>query len=140
MYDKPNFYRYAYSTVLSPIDEMSCFKKSMFELSRILSWTKALILLVFCALEGTWYLALEKIWSLRPLSQTTEKYLFSVTKFGEFDMFVWIPFWTTGFSMNNDVITNRFLGQIGHFTTQINPVITNTCYNEQKWPVSSCLL
>jgi hypothetical protein len=29
-------------------------------------------------------------------------------------------------------ITNRFLGQIGHFTTQINPVITNSGYNELK--------
>ncbi len=36
------------------------------------------------------------------------------------------------------VITNRFLGQIGH--TQINPVITNRGYNEQKWPVPSCSL
>jgi hypothetical protein len=28
--------------------------------------------------------------------------------------------------------------QIGHFTTQINPVIMNPVYNEQKWPVPSC--
>ncbi len=34
-------------------------------------------------------------------------------------------------------ITNRFSGQIDHFTTQINPVITNPDYNEQKWPVPS---
>ncbi len=38
------------------------------------------------------------------------------------------------------VITNRFLGLIGHFTTQINLVITNPGYNEQKWPVPSCSL
>ncbi len=37
-------------------------------------------------------------------------------------------------------ITNRFSGQIGHFTTQNNPVITNPGYNEQKWPVPSCSL
>ncbi len=35
----------------------------------------------------------------------------------------------------HSVITNRFLGQIGHFTTQINSVITNPGHNEQKWPV-----
>ncbi len=37
-------------------------------------------------------------------------------------------------------MTNRFLGQIGHFTTKINPVITNPDYNEQKGPVASYLL
>ncbi len=30
------------------------------------------------------------------------------------------------------VITNKFLGKIGHFTTQMNPVITKPEYNEQK--------
>ncbi len=40
----------------------------------------------------------------------------------------------------NSVITNRFLGEIGHFTTQINPVITNPGYNEEKFLVSSCCL
>ncbi len=40
----------------------------------------------------------------------------------------------------HSVITNIFLGKIGHFTNQINPVITNPGYNEQKWPVPSCWL
>jgi hypothetical protein len=38
------------------------------------------------------------------------------------------------------VITNKFLSQIGYFTTQINPDITNPGYNEQKWSVPSCSL
>ncbi len=38
------------------------------------------------------------------------------------------------------VITNRFFGQIGYFTTQINPVITNPGDTEQKWLVPSCSL
>jgi hypothetical protein len=40
----------------------------------------------------------------------------------------------------HSVVTNRFLSQIGHIGTQINPVITNPGYNEQKWPVPSCSL
>jgi hypothetical protein len=40
----------------------------------------------------------------------------------------------------HSVITNKFLSQIGYFNTQINPVITNPGYNEQKWPVPSCSL
>ncbi len=38
---------------------------------------------------------------------------------------------------NNEhsVITNKYLSPIGYFYTQINPVITNPGYNEQKWPV-----
>ncbi len=35
------------------------------------------------------------------------------------------------------VITNKFLGKIGHFSTQMNPVIMKPGYNEQKWPVQS---
>ncbi len=38
------------------------------------------------------------------------------------------------------VITNRFLDQIGHFSTQINPVLMSPRYTEQKWPVPSCSL
>jgi hypothetical protein len=38
----------------------------------------------------------------------------------------------------HSVITNKFLDNIGHFTTQMNPVITKPGYNEQKWPVASC--
>ncbi len=30
----------------------------------------------------------------------------------------------------HSVITTRFLSQIGHFSTQINPVIMNPGYNE----------
>jgi hypothetical protein len=40
----------------------------------------------------------------------------------------------------HSVITNKFLGKIGHFTTQMTPVITKHGYNEQKWPVPSCSL
>jgi hypothetical protein len=40
----------------------------------------------------------------------------------------------------HSVITNIFLGEIGHFTTQMDPVITNPGYSEQNWPVPSCLL
>jgi hypothetical protein len=44
----------------------------------------------------------------------------------------------------NSVITNSVVnehsGQIGHFSPQINPVITNPGYNEQKRPVPSCSL
>ncbi len=40
----------------------------------------------------------------------------------------------------HSVITKRFLSQIGHFSTQINPVITNPGYNEQKCLVPSCWL
>jgi hypothetical protein len=36
------------------------------------------------------------------------------------------------------VITNRFLSKFGPNNTQINPVITNPGYNEQKCPVPSC--
>ncbi len=32
----------------------------------------------------------------------------------------------------HSVITNKFLGLIGHFTTQIDPIITNPGYNERK--------
>ncbi len=32
----------------------------------------------------------------------------------------------------HSVITNKFLSKIGHFSTQINPVITKPGYNEQK--------
>ncbi len=32
----------------------------------------------------------------------------------------------------HSVITNKFLGKIGHFTTQMNPVITKPGYNEQR--------
>ncbi len=32
----------------------------------------------------------------------------------------------------HSVITNKFLSQIGNFTTQINPYITNPGYNEQQ--------
>ncbi len=38
------------------------------------------------------------------------------------------------------VITNRLLEQIGHFTTQNNPLLTNSGHNKQKWPVLSCSL
>ncbi len=38
----------------------------------------------------------------------------------------------------HSVITNRFSGHIGHFTTEIKLVITNPGYNEQKCPVLSC--
>ncbi len=34
----------------------------------------------------------------------------------------------------HSVITNRFLEQICLCTTQVDPVITNPGYNEQKWP------
>jgi hypothetical protein len=40
----------------------------------------------------------------------------------------------------HSVITNKFLVQIGLFTIQIDPVITNPGYNEQKLPVPSCSL
>ncbi len=40
----------------------------------------------------------------------------------------------------HSVITNKFLSKIGHISTQINPVITNPGYNEQKCPVPSCSL
>ncbi len=32
----------------------------------------------------------------------------------------------------HSVITNKFLGKIGYFSTQMNPVITKPGYNEQK--------
>jgi hypothetical protein len=32
----------------------------------------------------------------------------------------------------HSVITNKFLSKIGHIGTQINPVIKNPGYNEQK--------
>ncbi len=35
----------------------------------------------------------------------------------------------------SSVITNSLWCPIGHFRTKINPVITNSNYNEQKWPV-----
>ncbi len=38
------------------------------------------------------------------------------------------------------VLTNNFLSQKGHFSTQINPLITNRGNNEQKWPVPGCSL
>ena len=38
------------------------------------------------------------------------------------------------------VITNEYFGPKLSFTKQINPVITNPGYNEQIWPVPSCLL
>jgi hypothetical protein len=34
----------------------------------------------------------------------------------------------------------QILGQIGHFSTRTNLVITNPSYNEQKWPLPSCSL
>ncbi len=34
------------------------------------------------------------------------------------------------------VITNSFWSHNGHFSTQINPVIKNLGYNEEKWPIS----
>ncbi len=34
----------------------------------------------------------------------------------------------------------QILGQIGYFSIQINPVITNPGYNEQEWPVPSSSL
>ncbi len=40
----------------------------------------------------------------------------------------------------HSVITNKFLCKIGHFSIQMNPVITKPGYNEQKWLVPSCLL
>ncbi len=40
----------------------------------------------------------------------------------------------------HSAITDGFLSHIGHISTQINPVITNPGYNEQKWPVLSCSL
>jgi hypothetical protein len=30
----------------------------------------------------------------------------------------------------------QILGQIGHFTTQINPIIKKPGYTEEKWPAS----
>ncbi len=32
----------------------------------------------------------------------------------------------------NTLIANKFLGQIGHFSTQINPIITNPGYKKTK--------
>ncbi len=40
----------------------------------------------------------------------------------------------------HSVITNIFLSQIGHFSAQINPVITNPGFNEQNCPAPSCSL
>jgi hypothetical protein len=40
----------------------------------------------------------------------------------------------------HSVITKRFSGQIGKSSIQIDPVITNPGYNEQKWPVPRCSL
>ncbi len=40
----------------------------------------------------------------------------------------------------HSVITNGLSSQIGHLSTQINPVITNPGYNEQKLPVPSSSL
>ncbi len=40
----------------------------------------------------------------------------------------------------HSVITNRIWSQIGNFSTQINPVLTNPDYNEQKWTVPRCSL
>jgi hypothetical protein len=40
----------------------------------------------------------------------------------------------------HSVITNKFLGKICHFSTQMNPVITKPGDNEQIWPVPSCSL
>jgi hypothetical protein len=40
----------------------------------------------------------------------------------------------------HSVITNRFFGQSGHFSTQNNLVRMNPGYNEQKWPVPNCSL
>ncbi len=40
----------------------------------------------------------------------------------------------------HSVIMNRIWSQIGHFSTLIEPVTTNPDYNEQKWPLPSCLL
>ncbi len=54
--------------------------------------------------------------------------------------------WNSVISITNSVVNeqsvikNLFLGQIGHFITQINSVITNPGFNEQKWPVPSCSL
>ncbi len=40
----------------------------------------------------------------------------------------------------HSVLTNKYLGKLGHFSTQMNPVIIKPGYNEQKWPVPSCSL
>ncbi len=32
----------------------------------------------------------------------------------------------------HSVITNKFLGKIGHFSTQMNPIITKPGYKKQK--------
>ncbi len=40
----------------------------------------------------------------------------------------------------HSVITNIFLRKFGPISKQINPVITNPGYNEQKCPVPSCSL
>ncbi len=47
---------------------------------------------------------------------------------------------TNSFANEHLIITNRLLWKIGHVTTQINLVITNPDYNEQKWPDQSCSL
>ncbi len=47
----------------------------------------------------------------------------------------WISVIANSVVNKHSVITNRILIQISHFSTEINPVMTNTGYNEQKWPV-----
>ncbi len=32
----------------------------------------------------------------------------------------------------HSIITNRFLSQIGHLSTQINPLVMNSGYNEEN--------
>jgi hypothetical protein len=47
---------------------------------------------------------------------------------------------TTSGINEHSVITSKFLGQIDHFSRQINPIIANPFYNEQKWLVPSSSL
>ncbi len=56
-----------------------------------------------------------------------------------FQITVKLGYYELGYN-DHSVITNKFLSKIGHISTQINPVITNPGYNEQKCPVPSCSL
>ncbi len=58
----------------------------------------------------------------------------------EFLHLQWNSVITNSVVNEQSAITNKFLRDIGHFNTQINPVITNPGYNEQKSPVPSCSL
>ncbi len=42
--------------------------------------------------------------------------------------------------ITNSVINRHILGQIAHFSTQINPVVTSPSYSEQTWQVRGCLI